>query len=887
MHYVDSIIICSYLLASLAIGFLKSKGYANLQRIVFYKDITFPVLIATIFASAVEESSSVAIEEKIYLLGIVYMLRQVFQPIYWLIIAYVIAPKIEKFEGCLTISDIMGRLYGKSAEAITSVSSLIMYFGFLSIQALALGKIFNYFFHIQDIYGIFIGYFAVVIYSTFGRPRAVIYNHIFEISIVFFVLPIACITIGLRVGGINEIINHLYSSHLNFEFGRSNILLITSMVFYSLLPSFDAEIIQRYLMTTNSKRLKKSLLWSSICAVVLSLFILGIFYVMNANDYDLKPSLVLPYFIDNLLPVGLKGMMVTGIIALMISKSEARLNAGGVILYRNYLERLLPEYSEKTQLSILKFIIYCLALCFIILVSVVPIDILDLLILIRNFWDPIICVPVLAGILGIRTNNITFVASTISALICVFIGRLYSGEFATVSFMFGVIGCAIGFLAVHYFQTMKGAFPKQLISSVSQRNFFTQIGILISSLREDYRRHSEEEPRYNTFLYFVGIFLVLYGGHIFWFGCDKKALVIIWGLIHGMCILLMLRRCIFVTPWLQAILPHYFKVALIIGLPTLSSYVLLTHKGSDFWVLTGVLSATCIVHIVDALRAIIYYTIGIILALIIVLVSEEIATHWIAFKYIPIVYSYFFFVSYAVVRNRECELEERIENIHFFAGAIAHEVKSPLATVNMCAQNINMLIKSAFSGKEAVFEADQAEMIRSMSSAIVKVSDKGATMVESLLLSMKKEIVVAEKEMRYISSLISSVVEEYTAIYGREEKISTIVINDFKLMCSPIYFKQLFFNLFNNAFKYAGSKAEIKITVMLGSIVFEDNGKGISKDKLPNIFKRFYTTSESGTGLGLPFCKMVVEDMGGEIRCESKEEKYTKFIMDFKSIQST
>lgn len=61
-------------------------------------------------------------------------------------------------------------------------------------------------------------------------------------------------------------------------------------------------------------------------------------------------------------------------------------------------------------------------------------------------------------------------------------------------------------------------------------------------------------------------------------------------------------------------------------------------------------------------------------------------------------------------------------------------------------------------------------------------------------------------------------------------------------------------------------------------IAIQDNGVGIPEDKREKIFVPFFTTKgSSGTGLGLPMCRKCIEDMGGQIECESEENVGTTF----------
>jgi len=64
------------------------------------------------------------------------------------------------------------------------------------------------------------------------------------------------------------------------------------------------------------------------------------------------------------------------------------------------------------------------------------------------------------------------------------------------------------------------------------------------------------------------------------------------------------------------------------------------------------------------------------------------------------------------------------------------------------------------------------------------------------------------------------------------------------------------------------------------AIRIQDNGSGIEPEKLEKVFLPFYTTKgSSGTGLGLPMCKKVVEDMGGTMNVASELNAGTTFTI--------
>jgi len=93
-------------------------------------------------------------------------------------------------------------------------------------------------------------------------------------------------------------------------------------------------------------------------------------------------------------------------------------------------------------------------------------------------------------------------------------------------------------------------------------------------------------------------------------------------------------------------------------------------------------------------------------------------------------------------------------------------------------------------------------------------------------------------------------------------------------------------NLISNAMDVV-EKGKGKITVKTFyddknkkvEIEVEDNGAGIPREKLPQVFDLFYSSKSRGTGLGLAVSKKIIEERGGEITVHSEEGKGTVFTI--------
>ena len=96
--------------------------------------------------------------------------------------------------------------------------------------------------------------------------------------------------------------------------------------------------------------------------------------------------------------------------------------------------------------------------------------------------------------------------------------------------------------------------------------------------------------------------------------------------------------------------------------------------------------------------------------------------------------------------------------------------------------------------------------------------------------------------------------------------------------------KQALLNIMKNSYESMTEKGELIIRTGLNSnpcpqhieIIFIDNGLGIKKENMENLFKPFFTTKNRGTGLGLALCRRIIVDRHhGNIHIESEEGKGT------------
>ncbi len=186
------------------------------------------------------------------------------------------------------------------------------------------------------------------------------------------------------------------------------------------------------------------------------------------------------------------------------------------------------------------------------------------------------------------------------------------------------------------------------------------------------------------------------------------------------------------------------------------------------------------------------------------------------------------------------------------------------------------------------------EQFQTTSGALTKEVDNIFLALENLLNWAKAQMngIVLKPVTINAYELIADILKIYTEL-AKEKSIHLInnIPENLQFTCDRHHADLIIRNTLNNAVKFSNINGNITINSIVNKnlvhIVIQDQGVGISKDKIKNLFsieKHFSETGtkgEKGTGLGLLLCKEFVEKNGGKIQIESDENQGTKVILGF------
>lgn len=215
---------------------------------------------------------------------------------------------------------------------------------------------------------------------------------------------------------------------------------------------------------------------------------------------------------------------------------------------------------------------------------------------------------------------------------------------------------------------------------------------------------------------------------------------------------------------------------------------------------------------------------------------------------------------------------EKMNMIGQISASIAHEVRNPLTTVRGYLQLVG----------QGELEVDP-NLFRTL---LIPELDRANKIINDFLMVSKSSTMT--KEPKLVSDLVAhfkrlldseALLKKVELVVNVSEDLegTLILVNQSELI-------QVFVNLFNNSVESKGNN-ELEISLVCTreenniTFQFKDNGVGISDQQLKYIFDPFFSTKDTGTGLGLSLSKKIIELHGGTLSVSSTPHKGTVFTI--------
>ena len=219
---------------------------------------------------------------------------------------------------------------------------------------------------------------------------------------------------------------------------------------------------------------------------------------------------------------------------------------------------------------------------------------------------------------------------------------------------------------------------------------------------------------------------------------------------------------------------------------------------------------------------------------------------------------------------------ERLASVGEIAAGLAHEIGNPLGIIKSCAKYMQKNPETPTDLREDL-EIIESEALRceKIVRQLLRLASPGEFSDAPLAINsvLQQSVNLVELRSEHEGIEIKTRLPGYPiVIRGDEKQLASV-----------------FTNILINAAQALAGRGEIDVELAEshkedGSwalVTITDNGPGITKEDMAQIFNPFFTRREGGTGLGLSIVWRLVERMGGRIEVESKPSRGAAFTLYF------
>ncbi|MGB6928624.1 MAG: PAS domain S-box protein [Syntrophobacteria bacterium] len=235
-------------------------------------------------------------------------------------------------------------------------------------------------------------------------------------------------------------------------------------------------------------------------------------------------------------------------------------------------------------------------------------------------------------------------------------------------------------------------------------------------------------------------------------------------------------------------------------------------------------------------------------------------------------------VTDKIKMERQLVQADKMASLGTLAAGIAHEIRNPMATVNL---NTQILLRDLDVGEEhQVYMLDIQKEVKKIERIISEILEFSKPRPAHLVENNINEVVLSVHELTRVQLRR----DDLRVHFNLADHLPAVLID-------PAQISQVVINLVINAMQAMPDGGDLTVTTQTDSttrrveLLVGDTGLGIPNENLSKIFDPFFTNKPEGTGLGLSIARQILDKNQAAIRVSSKEGQGTVFRILFKTVE--
>lgn len=358
--------------------------------------------------------------------------------------------------------------------------------------------------------------------------------------------------------------------------------------------------------------------------------------------------------------------------------------------------------------------------------------------------------------------------------------------------------------------------------------------------------------------------------------------IVLRGIGTGLCLALAL------SPWWPAAWRRYTVpfsyFTFLYSLPFFFTLMLLLSGSSNAWEMSTLAALIYVVLLYDLLNAMVVLVVGSLAAIAAYLMITGGApiphAYWMTLPILTFALTGFLALAY----GDNVIAREKLKAAASLASQVAHECRTPLSGIRFEADGCERLLARL---PESPIREKLAASYRRVRQHITSAN----SVIDLLLTNVAQHHRGAPaSELHSMSKIVAMALERYSFKPNQRTIVRADIAEDFQFRGSDLLMTHVLFNLLKNGLRAIEARdgeenfltIELRRGPEMNTITVTDTGEGIPPEILNYVFIPFVSAQRPGvgTGLGLSFCRMIVEGAGGTISCRSKVNVGTAFTIE-------
>ena len=457
---VDTIIFLGFLVVNIVLGLTSSRGIKTIREYAIGdRNFSTATIAATIVATWITGEVFFTTISETYSNGLYFIFAAAGDVFGLLFIGFLLAPRMGEFLGKLSIAEAMGELFGSHVRIITAFFGCVGTIGIIAVQLKISGVVFEYCFNIHQYYGVIIGGIIITLYSSLGGIKSVTFTDIIQFFTFGTIIPSIAFFILGTLDNSNAILDTItknplfdYNQVFNFTLPKSQYFLFLFLFFGSVL-GVNPAIFQRISMSKNTEQVSKSFIIAAAAYTLVILAIIWIGTILLSVKPEIEPHNLIKYILFEYSFIGLKGLTLVGIMAMVMSTADSYINTTSVLFVHDFCRPMginikSDELKFTRVVSVVAGILSC---C----LGVSSENLLNLIIITNVFYLPVVIIPFFLAVFGFRSTGKSVLISMLAGF-CSLITSIILGIDILQGAALGMVVNLVFLFGSHYLLRQRG-----------------------------------------------------------------------------------------------------------------------------------------------------------------------------------------------------------------------------------------------------------------------------------------------------------------------------------------------------------------------------------------------------------------------------------------------